>query len=224
MAKPKLISFKLCPYVQRAVITLKEKNVDFEIEYIDLAQKPDWFLKISPLGKVPLLIVEEEVIFESAVINEYLEEAYAPKLHPTSLIAKAKNRAWIEFSSGILVDLYMLATVSSESEYIKFKKNILDKLSRIESILPNPINNEILFNGSNFSLVDSSIAPLLQRISFLESNSNEVYIPSEKVRIWTNTLLKRESIQNSILPEVPIEYINYSVKHNSYFSKNFLIK
>ncbi len=73
MVKPKLISFKICPYVQRSVITLKEKNVDFDIEYIDLANKPEWFLKISPLGRVPVLQVGEEVLFESAVINEYLD-------------------------------------------------------------------------------------------------------------------------------------------------------
>ncbi len=53
----KLISHKLCPYVQRAVIALKEKGVPFERIDIDLANKPDWFLKISPLGKVPVLLV-----------------------------------------------------------------------------------------------------------------------------------------------------------------------
>ena len=51
----KLISHKLCPYVQRAVIALNEKGVPFERIDIDLANKPDWFLKISPLGKVPVL-------------------------------------------------------------------------------------------------------------------------------------------------------------------------
>ena len=70
----KLISHKLCPYVQRAVIALTEKGVPFERIDIDLANKPDWFLKISPLGKTPVLVVGDHAIFESAVILEYLEE------------------------------------------------------------------------------------------------------------------------------------------------------
>jgi glutathione S-transferase len=55
IARLELVSFKTCPYVQRAAIVLHEKAVPFEITYIDQTKKPDWFLKISPLGKVPLL-------------------------------------------------------------------------------------------------------------------------------------------------------------------------
>ncbi len=72
--KLKLISHKLCPYVQRAVISLTEKGVPFQRIDIDLDNKPEWFLKISPLGKVPVLQVGDKVVFESAVILEYLEE------------------------------------------------------------------------------------------------------------------------------------------------------
>ena len=68
MNKLTLISHDLCPYVQRAVIALTEKGVAFDKEYVDLANKPDWFKAMSPLGKVPLLKVGDEVIFESAVI------------------------------------------------------------------------------------------------------------------------------------------------------------
>lgn len=82
MAALKLISHKLCPYVQRAVIALQEKGVPFERIDIDLANKPDCFLKISPLGKVPVLVVtrddgKEVALFESNVICEYIEETQA---------------------------------------------------------------------------------------------------------------------------------------------------
>ena len=63
-----LISHDLCPYVQRAVITLAEKRVPFERTYVDLANKPEWFRQISPLGKTPVLKVDDQVLFESAVI------------------------------------------------------------------------------------------------------------------------------------------------------------
>src|SRR3954466_14364818 len=93
----RLISHKLCPYVQRAVIALTEKGVTFERIDIDLANKPDWFLAISPLGKTPVLQADDTAIFESAVILEYLEEPQPHQLHPADPLRRAEHRAWIEF-------------------------------------------------------------------------------------------------------------------------------
>ena len=100
----KLISHKLCPYVQRAVISLREKGVPFERIDIDLDNKPDWFLKLSPLGKVPVLQVGDKVVFESAVILEYLEETQPNPLHPKDPLTRAEHRAWMEFGSAVLGD------------------------------------------------------------------------------------------------------------------------
>ena len=89
----KLASFDVCPYVQRSVITLQEKGVPYEIEYIDLNNKSEWFMQLSPLGKVPILIIEDTVIFESATINEYLDEiAPGRKLQPSDPLQRAHNR------------------------------------------------------------------------------------------------------------------------------------
>src|SRR5829696_398107 len=104
-AQLKLVSHKLCPYVQRAVIALNEKGVPFERIDIDLDNKPDWFLKVSPLGKTPVLLVGDTAIFESAVILEYLEETQPNALHPADPLARAEHRAWIEFGSAILADI-----------------------------------------------------------------------------------------------------------------------
>src|SRR5215469_16881256 len=93
MAKTlKLVSHKLCPYVQRAVIALTEKGVPFERIDIDLANKPDWFLKLSPLGKTPVLLIGDHAIFESAVILEYLEETQLAPLHPANALHRAEHR------------------------------------------------------------------------------------------------------------------------------------
>src|ERR1700752_4975323 len=95
----RLISHKLCPYGQRAVIALTEKGVPFERIAIALANKPDGFLKISPLGKVPVLLVEtadgEAALFESNVICEYIEDTQGgTKLHPRDALKRAQHRAW----------------------------------------------------------------------------------------------------------------------------------
>src|SRR5688572_11309954 len=92
--KIELISYKLCPFVQRSVILLKEKNIDFDIKYLEadeLKNKPEWFLKISPLGKVPVIKIDDRVLFESAIINEYLDETNPPYFQPSDPFIKAQN-------------------------------------------------------------------------------------------------------------------------------------
>jgi glutathione S-transferase len=111
----KLISHKLCPYVQRAVIALTEKGVPFERVDIDLANKPDWFLAVSPLGKTPVLMVGDHAIFESAVILEYLEETQARPLHPAGPLRRAEHRAFIEFGSAVLNDIAGLYSAPDDS-------------------------------------------------------------------------------------------------------------
>src|SRR5881398_242144 len=115
--KLKLISHRLCPYVQRAIIALTEKGVPFERVDIDLANKPDWFLAISPLGKTPVLVVGEHAIFESAVILEYLEETQDRPLHPADPLRRAEHRAFIEFGSAVLNDIAGFYSVADETAF-----------------------------------------------------------------------------------------------------------
>ncbi len=97
-----LISHTLCPYVQRAAIVLAEKGVAFERRDVDLADKPDWFKAVSPLGKTPVLLAGDDAIFESAVICEYLDDTLLPRLHPGDALQRARHRAWMEFGSSVL--------------------------------------------------------------------------------------------------------------------------
>jgi glutathione S-transferase len=141
MSAPKLtlVSHYLCPYVQRAAIALAEKNIAFERIYIELAAKPDWFTAISPLGKVPLLIVRqldgsEAVIFESAVICEYIEDALpGPRLHPNAPLDRARHRAWMEFGSAILSDVWGLETAKEEATYLTKREALATKFARVWS-------------------------------------------------------------------------------------------
>src|SRR5712672_1088249 len=133
----KLISHKLCPYVQRAVIALAEKGVPFERIDIDLANKPDWFLKISPLGKVPVLLVESEdgevALFESNVICEYIEDTQGgAKLHPQDPLQRAQHRAWMEFGSTILSELWGLETTGDPAVFETKRKTVAAKFAQVE--------------------------------------------------------------------------------------------
>src|SRR3954468_19797122 len=138
--RPKLISHKLCPYVQRAVIALNEKGVAFERIDIDLADKPDWFLKISPLGKVPVLLVEtadgEVALFESNVICEYIEDTQGGGfLHPQDPLQRAQHRAWMEFGSTILGELWGLETTGDPAIFETKRAAIAVKFARVEEAL-----------------------------------------------------------------------------------------
>src|SRR4051812_24461902 len=151
-----LISHKLCPYVQRAVIALKEKGVPFERIDIDLANKPDWFLKISPLGKVPVLIVRdgtsEVALFESNVICEYIEDTQAgAKLHPEDPLQRAQHRAWMEFGSTILSELWGLETTGDAAVFEAKRVAVSAKFARVEEAL----GAGPFFAGEKFSLVDA---------------------------------------------------------------------
>ncbi len=132
----RLISHKLCPYVQRAVIVATEKKIPFERIDIDLTNKPDWFLALSPTGKVPLLEVEGEdarghVIFESAVIAEYLDEiGEGERLLPADPLERARHRAWVEIGALALADIYRLYTASDEATFSTERRQIQAKLER----------------------------------------------------------------------------------------------
>src|ERR1700704_6817155 len=98
MGKYMLVSFKTCPWVQRAAIVLREKQIAFEFRHIDPDNRPDWFLAISPHKKVPVLRLDDRIsLFESNAIAEFLDEPVAPRLPPEDPIARAVNRAWTDY-------------------------------------------------------------------------------------------------------------------------------
>jgi glutathione S-transferase len=157
-ARLKLISHKLCPYVQRAVIALTEKGVAFERIDIDLANKPDWFLAISPLGKTPVLQVGDVAIFESAVILEYLEETQPKPLHPADPLRRAEHRGWIEFGSAVLGDIAGFYAAADEATFKAKTAQLEQRCARLESrVAASP-----WFDGENFSMVDAVFGPVFR--------------------------------------------------------------
>lgn len=205
-ARYRLVSFKLCPFVQRSVMTLEEKGVPYEIEYIDLADKPQWFLDISPLGKVPVLRVGDTVIFESAVINEFVEETTGGGMHPADPVARAHNRAWIEFASTLLFDSYGLFLATSREATHEKAEIVRQKLGRLEAQIAGP-----LFNSSAFSLVDAASAPMLQRLDWYQEidPTLDFYRGLPKVSGWRDALYARPSFAKSTVPDIKDEFRRY---------------
>src|SRR3954469_11101995 len=188
-AAPKLISHKLCPYVQRAVIALNERGVPFERIDIDLANKPDWFLKISPLGKTPVLVVGDKAIFESAVILEYLEETQGNPLHPANAIDRAEHRAWIEFGSAVLNDIAGFYAAKDEATFKAKIAQLEQRFARLEQRVSSP-----WFDGEKFSLVDAVFGPTFRYFDvFDEIGDFGILSGKPKLAQWRNNLAVRPS-------------------------------
>ncbi len=196
MSKPKLISFNICPFVQRSVILLEEKGVDYDIDFIDVYDPPAWFLEISPTGKVPVLQVDGEVLFESTVIGEYLEEVYDPKFHPSDSLVKAKNRAWMEFTSplyGGTFNFMMSTSKEDAAKHVSFMLNTQKSLNDVMVKKP-------WFNGDDFSIIDIFAAPYFVRVEFFKKHFKvDILDGFDNLQEWSDRLLARPSVQNSIV-------------------------
>ena len=215
--KPSLTSFKLCPFVQKVAIALQYKAVEYDIDYVDLANPPEWFLKLSPLKKVPLLRVEDHVIFESTVINEYIDEAYPNKLHPSSLILRAYNRSWIEFGNVCTWSAFHLSVKEKEEDFNNVLDDLLNKFDQLEkAIIGTPF-----FNGAEFSLVDASYAPLFQRLKYLDELKPGILDEKRHPRIstWKEHLLSLNAVQQSAVPELNELYHELLWKRQGFISR-----
>ena len=215
-AKLKLISHKLCPYVQRAVIALTEKGVAFERIDIDLANKPDWFVAISPLGKTPVLQVDGKAIFESAVIVEYLEETQPKPLHPADPLTRAEHRAWIEFGSTVLGDIAGFYAAPDEATFTAKALQLEARFARLETrIVASP-----WFDGSEFSLVDAVFGPVFRYFDVFDAIADFGILGAKpKLARWRNALAARPSVRTAVSADYPVLLRDFLNRRNSWLSQ-----
>ena len=167
----KLYDFKSSPNCQRVKIVLVEKNLPYEIVPIDLRaqqQKTPDYLKLNPYGKVPVLTDDDTVLYESCIINEYLEEKYPnPPLMPKEPEKKAKVRILVDYGMAHFDAPYqklrmelMKDPKEQNQEVVNGAKNELKKLvQRFEA----EIGDKQYLVG-DFSLVDADLLPRFTRL------------------------------------------------------------
>jgi len=214
--KLELISFPICPFVQRSVITLLEKGADYSVTYIDLANKPDWFLRISPLGKVPVVRVDDrDVIFESAVINEFVNEVTPGDFHPEDAVARAHNRAWIAFAETLLFDQYRMMMAEDAKAFEEGWHDTEHRLAKLDAAVTGP-----LFNGEAFSLVDAAVAPLLQRYAIVDRIVGlPDYADFANLQRWWQALSQRPSVPGSVPADFEDQLRAYFREKDSHFGR-----
>jgi glutathione S-transferase len=211
-----LVSHRLCPYVQRAVISLGEKQVPFERVDVDLANKPDWFKALSPLGKTPVLKVGTSAIFESAVILEYLEETQPKPLHPKDPLRRAEHRAAIEFGSTILNDIWGFYAAPAEAGFEAKRQLLAERFGWIEKRL----DGGPWFDGAEFSLVDAVFGPIFRYFDVFDAIDDfGVLAQKPKVACWRSKLAARASVARAVSPDYPQLLLDFLIARKSHLSR-----
>lgn len=194
--KLKLVASKFSPYCHRIEMALLEKNIPYEKEEIILSDKPEWFVKDAPLGKVPLLYVKGKPLFESIAICEYLEDAYPQTpLHPKDPFAKAWHRGWMEFSNGVLADTFGMMFSRNQEEF-DIKK--AETVSRIAILDKNLIFNPY-FDGEKFSLIDVCLASALKPLTYIDNKFTlEIFDLYKNAATYIESIVARGSLHKSL--------------------------
>lgn len=211
-----LITHVLCPYVQRSVIVLNEKGIPYRRIDIDLANKPEWFWRISPLGKVPVLVVEEQrSLFESAVICEYLDEVTPGSLHPEDPLERAEHRAWIEFGSGLLNGVAQLYNAPTREAFDASRETLRARFRQLEKRL----GNGPYFSGDSFRIIDAVYGPIFRYFDVFESKMDlGIFQNVGKVLDWRGHLRVRESVRQAVTSDYPERLLAFVRDRGSYMS------
>lgn len=196
----KLVSFDVCPYVERSRIVLLEKGVEHELAFIDLADKPAWFLAVSPMGRVPVLLVDGTPVFESMVINELLEELHpSPPLLPADPLARAEARSWIVFSNDAVMPRSYAASLAlaggaTGDALARPLAELADALAKLEA---RAARGGPFLLGDRLTLADAAFAPFFRRWRIAEGwGGPEARLLARfpALSAWADALLARPSV------------------------------
>ena len=160
-----LYSGTTCPYSHRSRFVLFEKGMDFEIRDVDLYSKPEDISVMNPYGQVPILVERDLILYESNIINEYIDERFPhPQLMPSDPVDRARVRLFLlNFEKELFTHVSIL-----EDRELKDSAKVQDKSraqirDRLTQLAPIFLKNKYML-GDNFSMLDVSIAPLLWRL------------------------------------------------------------
>ena len=205
MAEIEIYSAALCPYAHRSRLTLSEKGIPFKLIEIDLQNKPANFKEISPYGKVPVLKHGNQRVWESTIINEYLNEVFPdPPLLPPDPFQRAQARIWINFADTRLFAataklLYMSQTLQQQAQA---KQELSEHLQFIErEVLPKMSERGPYWLGSEISLVDLTYYPIFEQWVVLE-HFRGFQLPTglDRLKQWWGAMANRQSVKTIARP------------------------
>jgi stringent starvation protein A len=160
-----LYSGTTCPFSHRSRFVLFEKGMDFEIRDVDLFNKPEDIAVMNPYAQVPILVERDLILYESNIINEYIDERFPhPQLMPGDPVDRARVRLFLlNFEKELFVHVSTLENrvAKNEKAVERAKQQITDRLTQLSPIF---LKNKFMM-GDTFSMLDVVIAPLLWRLN-----------------------------------------------------------
>ena len=213
----KIVSFKICPFVQRVTALLEAKNIDYELEFISLSDKPQWFLDISPNGQVPVLITAGgKALFESDAIVEYLEEVFPPLQPDISPEERATNRAWSYLASKN----YLVQCSAQRSP----DQDVLDersaRLSKAFDRIEKQLGDTPFFGGSDIGMVDIAWLPLLHRADIIEKRAGYDFIGDRpKLKALQKQLMDTGLAEKSVAPDFEGAFAKFYLSDQTFLGR-----
>ncbi len=211
----KIVSFKICPFVQRVTAALEAKQIPYEIEYIELKNKPQWFLDISPNGQVPVMVTESgTALFESDAIIEYIEDEYGPLEQGVTNEQRALDRAWSYLGSKHY--LAQCGTMSSKDQEIFEQREgkLLTAFRKAENQLS---EGNKFFKSNQLSNVDMAWLPLLHRAAIVKEHSGYDFLCGlPKMQAWQRNLLDTGLVEKTVSGDFEDKF------HSFYLTNTYL--
>ena len=194
-----LYSARICPFAHRTRLVLLEKAVEFEHVEIDLGDKPQRFLDVSPYGKVPAIVHNGEALYESAIINEYLDEVFPePALMPQDPLARARMRIWIDYCDNrFLSDYYALMRNQNRADHATLLEKTCAHLDIIENDGMAKLGGDGPFwMGDHLTLLDLAYFPFFERLPAW-SHYRGLELGSDHPRLsrWLDAMWQRPAVQ-----------------------------
>ncbi|KAG1358705.1 Glutathione S-transferase DHAR3, chloroplastic [Cocos nucifera] len=181
-----------CPFSQRVLLTLEEKHLPYDLKLIDFANKPEWFLEISPESKVPVVKLDEKWVADSDIITQSLEEKY-----PDPPLATPPEKA----SVGSKIFSTFIGFLKSKDPNDGTEQALLTELTSFDDYLK---ENGPFVNGSMLSAADLSLGPKLYHLEIALSHYKSWSVPEslKYVRAYMKSIFSMDSfVKTRALPE-----------------------
>jgi stringent starvation protein A len=193
-----LYSGTTCPFSHRCRFVLFEKGMDFEIRDVDLYNKPEDISIMNPYGQVPILVERDLILYESNIINEYIDERFP---HPQLMSGDHVERARVRlFLLNLEKELFSYVKIlenrqmqSDDEKMADARKNIENRLTQLSPVF---IKNKYIL-GEVFSILDVSLAPLLWRLNYYELELSKNAAPLLK---YAERLFSRPAFIEALTP------------------------
>ena len=213
----KIVSFKICPFVQRVTALLEAKHVPYDIEYIDLSNKPAWFLAASPNGQVPILITDKgQVLFESDALVEYLDETTGNPISASDPVQKAQDRAWSYLASKHYLVQCSAQRSPDKQTLEESRAHLGTAFAKMEARL----GEGPYCDGDSLGMVDIAWLPLLHRAAIIERYTDFDFLGAfPKVKHWQEAVLATEIAEQSVAEDFESRFTAFYLADTTYLGR-----